>query len=97
MVPLSLFFKKLGEKEIVVTAGDVNSPVGSNPEYYEDQRGGYGYEVKNKEGGRILEFCAAKNMTVGNSIFKKKVSDLVTQESGPSKTRVDYFFGKEKP
>ena len=30
------------------------------------------------------------NMTVGNTHFKKSESDLVTYESGPSKTRVDY-------
>ena len=56
----------------------VNSHVESNPDYYEDQRGGYGYGTKNKEEGRILEFCVAMNMTIMNTLFKKRVSDVVT-------------------
>ena len=31
---------------------------------------------------RILEFCAATNMTVGNILFKKRASLLITYESG---------------
>ena len=49
-----------------------NDHVGSNPENYEDKHGGYGYGVGNKEGKRILDFCVAMNMTVGNTLFKKK-------------------------
>ena len=44
---------------------------------------GYGYELRYKEG----EFCAAKSMTVGITLLKN--SDLLTQESGPSKTHLD--------
>ena len=39
---------------------------------------------------RILEFCAAMNMIVGNTFFKKRNTQIVTYESGPSKTPVDY-------
>lgn len=31
-------------------------------------------------------------MTIGNTLFKKSESHLVTYESGPSKTREDYCF-----
>ena len=65
--------RTLGEKEI---AGYFNGHVKSNPETYEEQHGGYGYGVRNKDGDRILEFCANKNMTVGNALFKKKASHL---------------------
>ena len=52
---------------------------------FEDQHGGYGYLVKKKEEQRILEFCAAMNMGVGNGLFlKKRVNHLVTFEFGPS-------------
>ena len=53
MIALSMLLKKL-EKEIVVIAGDFNCHVGSNPENYEYQLGGYGYGVRNKEGQMIL-------------------------------------------
>ena len=43
-----------------------------------------------KKGERILEFCATMNMVLGNTLFKKRVSHLVTYESGISKTQVDY-------
>lgn len=55
--------RKLGKKEIVVIAGDFNCHVGGNPEDYEDQHGDYSYGVRNKEVERILEFCAAVNLT----------------------------------
>ena len=40
------------------------------------------------EGERILEFCAAMNLTVGNTLFKKRASYLFTYEFGPSKTQI---------
>ena len=60
--------RKLREKEIVVIAGDFNYQVVSHPGDYEDQHRGYGYGVRNKEGKRILEFCAAMNMAPRNSV-----------------------------
>ena len=71
--------RNLGEKEIVVITGDFNGQVGSNPENYEGQHGGYGFK-----------FCVAMSMTVGNKLFKKRASHLATHESGPSKTQVKY-------
>ena len=46
------------------------------------------YGVRNKLGERVLEFCATMNITVGNTLFKKKTSHLVTYESVSSKTQV---------
>ena len=40
-------------------------------------------EVGTRKGGRILEFCAAMNMTVGNILFKRRASLLIIYESGP--------------
>ena len=56
----------------------------------EDQHRGYGYGVRNYEEERFLEFCAAMNMKIGNTL--KRASHLITYESGPSKTEVDYYF-----
>ena len=39
-----------GEKEIVVIAREFDGYVGSNWENYEDQYGGYGYRVRNRQG-----------------------------------------------
>ena len=81
---------KLGEKEIVVIAGDFNGHVGKSINGYDSLHGGYGYGDRNKEGERILEFCAAMDMIVANTFFKKRDSHLVTYESGSAKTQVDY-------
>ena len=83
---LTNVFRKLEEKEIVVTAGYLNGHIGSNPENYERQHGGSGYGVRKKQGEKILEFCAAMNVTVGNTLSKNRESHLVIYESGPSKT-----------
>ena len=62
------------EKEIVVILGDLSGHTGYNPEDHEDQHGGYDYGVRNKKNERIREFCAAMNMTVGNTLFKKRAN-----------------------
>ena len=72
-------------------AGDFNGHVGRSRSGYEGIHGGYGYGDRNK-GDRILEFCAALNMFVGNTCFKKKDSHLVTFESGLARTQIDYFL-----
>ena len=41
---------------------------GNNPENYGEQHEGYSYGVRKKEGESIHEFCAAMNMTVGNTL-----------------------------
>ena len=42
---------------------------GNNPENYDEKTCcvGYGYGVRKKKGESIHEFCAAMNMTVGNT------------------------------
>ena len=87
--------RKFGEKELVIVAGDFNGHVGSSGLGYEGIHGGYGYGDKNKEGERILEFCAALNLFVGNTYFKKKDSHLVTFESGLARTQIDYFLFRQ--
>ena len=57
-----------------------NGHVGSNPENYVDQLEGFGYGVRNKDGERILEFCAGMNTIVENTYFKKRASHLVILE-----------------
>ena len=47
---------KQSEKIIL---GDLIGHVGKNSERYEGLQGGHGYEVRNAEGERILEFCEA--------------------------------------
>lgn len=91
MIALSILSESQGRKNIVI-AGDFNGHVEENPEDYQDQQKGYDCGVRSKEGERILKFCAAMNMTVRNTLFQKRASHLVNNESGPSKTHLDYFW-----
>ena len=70
--------RELGEKDTAVISGGCNGLVRSKAEDYDNQHGGYGYGVMNKERERILKFCKAMNMTVGNTLFKegKSISTL---------------------
>lgn len=59
------------------------------PQKTDNQHGNDGHGVRNKDGETIREICAAMNMTVENTLFKKRASHLVTNESGQSKIQVD--------
>ena len=64
---------------------------GNNPENYDEKTCcvGYGYGVRKKKGESIHEFCAAMNMTVGNTFWSIFVESL--KNSG------GLLFCKEKP
>ena len=60
----------------------------------ENHNGSYDSGVRNKEQETILQFCAAINTAVGNTLFKKRESPLTTNESTRSKRQLDYRFGR---
>lgn len=78
--------RKLKKKKIVIVVGDFIGYSESNTKDYVDQHWGYGYEVRNKRKERILEFCAAMNLTIGKKLFKKRAIHVATYGFNPSKT-----------
>ena len=50
----------------------------------------HGHGVRNKGGRKIRDFCPVMDMAVGKTLLKKRVSHLVTYDSGLSKTQLDY-------
>ena len=82
----------ISEREVVVIGGDLNGHVGALAEGYEGVHGGSGFRVRNTEGVRILEFGEALDMVVCNTMFKKRLSRLITFESGGIKSQIDYFL-----
>ena len=64
----------------------LNIYVNSNP--------GYGYLVRNK-GENFLDFCAATNMSEGNTLFKKRTNRLITSEFGQSKGVFERYESEE--
>ena len=77
--------------EMTFHFGDWNGHVGAAAGGYENVHGGRGYGVRNTEGERILEFATANDL-IGNTLFIKRASYLVTYQSGAAKTRVDYVL-----
>ena len=60
---------------------------------YPNVHGGYGYSSCNPDGERILKFAVANKLVVGNSLFNKRDSRLVTYCSGLHKTLlIDYML-----
>ena len=72
--------------------GDWNGHVGASPHGFEGVHGGHGFGLPNPEGDRVLELALAHNLLVGNTLFIKRDSHLVTFSSGGNLTQVDYIL-----
>ena len=83
----------IDSKEIILLGADLNGHVGkSATTSYDKGHGGFGYGERNPEGERILEFCSALDMVIGNTLFKKRDSHLITFSSGGARTQIDYIL-----
>jgi hypothetical protein len=60
----------------------LNEHVGSTRVGFEGVYGGFGYESRNQKGEGILNFALAYDLIVANTLFRKRVSHLVTFSSG---------------
>jgi hypothetical protein len=83
---------EISDKEMIMIGGDLNGHVGDRMEGYEGVHGDYGFGSRNEEGVRILDFAAAMDMVICNTLFKKDVNKLVTFSSGGRETTVDYIL-----
>jgi hypothetical protein len=61
---------------------DLNGHVGSTRVGFDGMDGGFGYGSRNQEGVGILNFALAYDLFVMNTLFRKRVSHLVTFSSG---------------
>jgi hypothetical protein len=68
--------------EKLFIGGDLNEYVGSTRIDFDGVHGGFGYESRNQEGDDILNFALAYDLIVVNTLFRKRVSHLVTFSSG---------------
>ena len=83
---------KIPLSEVLIPGGDWNGHVGRAADGFEEVHGGYGYGVRNDEGGRLLDFAVAHDPVIGNTLFKKRNSHLITYVSGDHETQVDYIL-----
>ena len=83
---------KVPATEIPILVGDWNGHVGADAGAYNEVHGGHGFGARNSEGERILEFAVAHDLLVGNTLFKKRDSHLITYSSGNLRTQIDYIL-----
>ena len=72
--------------------GNFNGHIGTRADGYGLTHGGFGYGVSNDGGVALLDFVVASDLTIVNSLFKKKVDHLVTFRSGNAETQIDFFL-----
>jgi hypothetical protein len=61
---------------------DLNGHVGSTRVDFDGVHGGFKYGSRNQEGEGILNFVLAYDLIVANTLFRKRLSHLVTFSSG---------------
>ena len=69
--------------------GDLNGPVGTTNMGFEGVHGGFGLDDRNQEGKDILDFAVAYDLLVANTLFRKRLSHLVTFSSRQHTSQID--------
>ena len=80
------------QHEKLFLGGDFNGHIGEKADGYVRTHGGFGFGERNSEGVALLDFAIAFDLTVVNSLFKKKDVYLVTFRNGSCRTHIDYFL-----
>jgi hypothetical protein len=78
--------------EKLFIGGDLNGHVGSTRVGFDGVHGGFGYGSRNQEGEGILNFALAYDLFVTNTLFRKRVSHLVTFNSGQHCSQIDFIL-----
>jgi hypothetical protein len=76
--------------------GDLNGHVGSTRVGFDGVHRDFGYESRNQEGDGILNFALAYDLIVANTLFRKRVSHLVTFSSGQHCSQIDFILTRRE-
>jgi hypothetical protein len=82
--------------EKLFLGGDLNGHVGSTRVGFDGMHGGFGYGSRNQEGEGILNFVLAYDLFVTNTLFRKRVSHLVTFSSGQHCSQIDFILARRE-
>ena len=69
--------------------------VGAEVDGFEGVHGGYGFGRRNVDGEMLLEFADALEFAIVNTWFKEEVRKMITYETKPCKTVIDFFLVRE--
>jgi hypothetical protein len=78
--------------EKLFIGGDLNGHVGSTRVGFDGVHEDFGYGSRNQEGEGILNFVLAYDLIVTNTLSRKRVSHLVTFNSGPHCSQIDFII-----
>jgi hypothetical protein len=78
--------------EKLFIGGDLNVHVSSTRVGFGGVHGGFGYGSRNQEGEGILNFALAYDLIIANTLFRKRVSHLVTFSSGQHYSQIDFIL-----
>ena len=78
--------------ENLFIGGDLNGHVGTTNTGFEGVHGGFGLGDRNQEGRDILDFAVAYDLLVANTLFKKRLSHLVTFSSAQHTSQIDFVL-----
>jgi hypothetical protein len=78
--------------EKLFIGGYLNGHVGPTRVGFDGVHGGFGYGSRNQEEEGILNFVLAYDLFVANTLFRKRVSHLVTFSSGQHYSQIDFIL-----
>ena len=84
--------QSMPQTERLFLGGDFNGYIGTRVDGHLLTHGGFGYGARNDGGVALLDFAVAYDLTIVNSLFKKKVGHLVTFRTCNTKTQIDFFL-----
>jgi hypothetical protein len=82
--------------EKLFIGGDLIGHVGSTRVGFDGVHGGFRYGSRNQEGEGILNFALAYDLIVANTLFRKRVSHLVTFSSGQHCSQIDFILARRE-
>jgi hypothetical protein len=82
--------------EKLFIGGNLNGHVGSTRVGLGGVHEGFGYGSRNQEGDGILNFALPYDLIVVNTLFRKRVSHLVTFSSGQHCSQIDFILTRRE-
>jgi hypothetical protein len=82
--------------EKLFIGGDLNVHVGSTRVGFDGVHEGFRYGSRNQDGNGILNFVLAYNLFVVNTLFRKRVSHLVTFSSGQHCSQINFILARRE-
>jgi hypothetical protein len=82
--------------EMLFIGGDLNEHVSSIRVGFNGVHRGFRYGSRNQEGEGILNFALAYDLIVANTLFRKRVSHLVTFTSSQHCSQIDFILTRRE-